>query len=339
MCILTGCNCCSYAELGFLNAPHVALLFDNGINVGVELAHRGGLLLEFLGSSGVGVHVGGLSEESGTHAILRVHKHAVLVGVLSGRGILAEHGNLPAEIATLGSLSGGSLLGFFVENLAGFLLVTLNLDNVEHNAVGVASQRAFVVEEVLEGGLSKGGVLLVNFREDNSVLGNILSEFLLVSSPVVTRLAGDGLGELGASGEGQDVRVGSESKHVLGGGISGGRADIDNLTSTDGGELELEGKDVPWGAGAIRHAELPGVGVHLVDGANLGDAIKVLVVILGGRQSGVLVFGNAVVAGEVSTNPLTEGGKEGNFVLFEGSALARVAGGSVGAIISGEDGP
>lgn len=185
------------------------------------------------------------------------------------------------------------------------------------------------MEEILEGGLGHGSVLLVNFREDNSVLGNILSELLLVGSPGVSAFAGDNLGELGASGEGQDVRVGSKSKHVLGGGISGGRADVDNLASTDSGEFELEGKDVPGSGGTVRDAEFPGVGVHLVDGANLGNAVKVLVVILGAGQSEVLVLGNAIAVGEVRSNPLTEGSEESNLVLLEGSALTRVAGGSV----------
>lgn len=69
-----------------------------------------------------------------------MYKDTVLVGVLCGGGILAEKGNLPAEVTTLGALSGGSLLRFLIENLAGFLKVTFNLDNVEGNAVGVSGQ-------------------------------------------------------------------------------------------------------------------------------------------------------------------------------------------------------
>lgn len=65
MCIKTSCIC-SDAELAVLDAPHVALLFDNGIDKGVELAHGSSLLLEFFGSAGIRVHVGGLSEESGS---------------------------------------------------------------------------------------------------------------------------------------------------------------------------------------------------------------------------------------------------------------------------------
>jgi hypothetical protein len=70
---------CSDSELAVLNAPHVALLLNNGINKSVELAHSRGLLFEFLGSSGIGMKVGSFTEEVSTVAILRVDEHAVLV--------------------------------------------------------------------------------------------------------------------------------------------------------------------------------------------------------------------------------------------------------------------
>lgn len=319
--------------------PHATLLLNNSIDEGVELAEGSALLLELLESTGIGVHIAAFAEELTAEAILGVDEDAVLVAVLSGRGILAEKGNLPAKVAVLSTLAGSAFLGLLVDLLAAFLKVTLNLDNVEHNTVGATLERALVVEEILKGSLSETGVLLVDLREDNSVSRHILGELLLILSPGVTALARDGLSELGASREGQDVRVGRKSENVLGGGISNSRADVDNLTGTDSGELELESKDVPWMSAAIGNAEFPGVGIHLVDGEHLGDKVEVLVVLSNGLHADVLVLGDTIAAAEVGTNPLAEGRDESALVLLEGSALARIAGGGEVSGVGAEESP
>ena len=172
------------------------------------------LLLEFFGSTGIGVEVSALAEELSAKTILRVAEDAVLVAVMGSGGILAEHGDLPAEVATLGALSGGSLLRFLIPDLAAFLDITLNLNNVEHNAVGRAGKGTFVVEEILKGSVAEASVLLVNFRKDNSVLGNILSELSLVRIEGVLDLGADSLAELATSRDSHDVGVGSKGKNT-----------------------------------------------------------------------------------------------------------------------------
>jgi len=179
----------SAAEFGILDDPHVGALLDNGVDKSVELSEGGNLLLGSLGSSRVGVKVGNLSEEVSTEAFVGLDEHAVLVGVVSGRGVLAKEGGLPDEVS-LSALSRRRLLGLLVVAADEILHVTFNLDNVKHNAVGVAGEGALVVEKVVEGGLGKGSVLLLDFRDNNGVGGDGLGELGCIGLPVV----GDRLG-------------------------------------------------------------------------------------------------------------------------------------------------
>ena len=79
---------CSVSHLGVLDVvPSVAAL-DDGINPHVELGEVGDSLLDALGSGGIGVEVGGLSEEVGAETLVRVVKNSVLVGIAESGGVL-----------------------------------------------------------------------------------------------------------------------------------------------------------------------------------------------------------------------------------------------------------
>jgi len=138
----------------------------------------------------------------------------------------------------------------------------------------------------------------------------------------------------------KDVRVVGKSKNILVGAglVTSGGADVHNLAGTEVGELQLEGKDVP-SLGTVSNLKFVSVFVHFVDREDLGNAVKIALLLLGGRELSVLVGGDTVVAAQVSTNPLAEGLKEGNFVLLEGGALSAVGGRGEGGVLSGEESP
>jgi len=211
------------------------------------------------------VEVGNLSEEVGTKAFVRLDEHAVLVRVVSGRGVLAEEGSLPNEVA-LSTLSGGRLLGLLVVGADEVLHVTFNLNNVKHNAVGVSGEGALVVEKVVEGGLRKGSVLLLDFGDNNGVGGDGLGELCGIRFPVIGNRLREGGSKLGGMVEVKNIGVVGEGKNVLvrAGLVTGGGADVHNLACTEVRELELKSKNVP-GIGTVRNLKFVGVFVHFVD--------------------------------------------------------------------------
>ena len=140
-----------------------------------------------------------------------------------------------------------------------------------------------------------------------------------------------------------------EGKDLLASGslVPGGGSDADGLTSLQVRELELEGKSVPGGAGGVTELELVGVSVHLVDAADLGDAVEVSLLGLSVLECDVHVLGENVVLAEVAGGPLAEGGEESGVLLLNGGSVAGVGdGGEVsgrdtddGGLLGGEEGP
>lgn len=207
------------------------------------------------------------------------------------------------------------------------------------------------MEEIVKGGVGKVSVLLLDLGDGDSVGRNILSEGSLLSGPVIGDL-GNGGSEAGGTNEGHNVGVMGKGKNgFLGSLVPGGRSDSDGLSSSQVGELKLEGKSVPGFTGGVLKLELVGVFVKFVNVNDLGNNIEVVGVSLDLVEGLVHVLGDTVVGGEVGGSPLSEGGEESSLVLLEGSSLSRVSEGdeiglSTGAslsegseLIGGEEGP
>ena len=143
----------------------------------------------------VRVEVGGLAEELSAETLVGVDENAVLVAVVGGRGVLAEEGSLPDEVAALGALGAGALLGGAVVDAAELIGGLLNLHDGEGGAEGVASQGAVVVEEVVEAGERGVGPLLVDLREHDGAAWDGLLDLSEVALPVIGDAASNGAGE------------------------------------------------------------------------------------------------------------------------------------------------
>jgi hypothetical protein len=276
------------------------------------------------------VEVGGLTEEGGTKALVGLNKNAILVRVARGGGVLAEEGYLPDKVA-LSALGRRGLLGLLVENADEISDDTFNLDDVEHDAVSATREGSLIVEEVVEGGLGKSGVLLVDLGDNNGVGGDGLQELGDIVLPVIGGRLGDGTEKLGGLVEREDVGVVGESEDLFVGAglVAGGRTDVHNLAGAEVGELQLESKHVP-SIGTISNLELVGVFVHLVDGEDFDDNVEILLLFLGVSKAVVLVLGDTILGAEIASDPLAEGVKEGNLVLLESGALSTVGGGREG---------
>lgn len=330
----------SSAHAGVLDVVPSVLALNDAVDVGVEGGQVGHVGFNSLAGSSVGVEVGGLSEEVGTMSLVRVVEDLVSVGVSSGGGVLAEHLNLPDEVAAL-SLGGRGLLGLGIVDLGPLGDVAgVDSDNGEGSSEGVAGELVSVVEEVVEGGDGHVGVLLVNARDVDSLHGDGSLEGTEVGLAVFGDLADVG-GKAGSSDEGHDVGVVREGQDVLVGGslVVGGGADSHGLSSAEVGELELEGKGVPGITGSISEAEFVGVLVHLVDAHDLGDDIEVTGLVLGSLEGGVLVLVDTVVGGEPGGGPLAELSEDVGLVLLEGGLLAGESEGGVFGLLGVEESP
>jgi len=147
-----------------------------------------------------------------------------IVAELSG-DILAEELDLVA-VVTLSSL--GGLLSLLVVGFAGITGVSwLDSDNVEAGSEGVG-RVVWGVEQIVEGGGGKVGVLAVDLSQNNWGHGvSGLQGSLLVR--VVVLDFGKFGGASGGGDEGHDVRVVLEDEHLLVGGlIEGGGSDSYN---------------------------------------------------------------------------------------------------------------
>ena len=95
---------------------------------------------------------------------------------------------MPDKVTTLGSLSGAGLLGSFVIAANEFSSCTFNFNNAEACSESVSNKGSFLVEEIVKACEFKTSVLLVNFRKNNGVGWDGLSEFSLVLLPVINNL-------------------------------------------------------------------------------------------------------------------------------------------------------
>jgi len=297
----------------------------------VELDELVNLGLDLLASGGVVPEVSGLTEEFGAETLVRVNENSVLVAVGGSGGVLAQQGHVPDQVAVLGALGSGDLLAGLVVNAAHVLNGALNLDNVEASAEGVAGKGTILVEQVVKGGVLESSPLLVDVGQDDGVGGHSLLKLSGVGLLVVVHLSSEVLSELGGAYEGHDVGVVLEVNNLLAGRglIDEGTADVDHLTGTQVGELELKGQNVPVVTGSVSDLKFVGELVHLEDVDDLGDNIEVLIlrssVLHGSESLGV----KAIELREVVDNPLSEGGKEGGLVFLESGTLAGVVSGSV----------
>ena len=74
----------SSTEFGVLDVVPSVSALNNSINPDVELEEVGAGLLELSTGGGIGVKVGGLTEEISTESFVRVVEDSVLVGVAKG---------------------------------------------------------------------------------------------------------------------------------------------------------------------------------------------------------------------------------------------------------------
>ena len=311
-------------EFGLLDVVEAVLSLDDGINEGVESGH----VANVRSHSGVSGRSGlSISEEFGTESGVRVAEESVLVVSVHGGGILAEE--LSLEVV---HLSGGSVLD------GG----DLNVDSEGGTLEGLGS-----VEEVSERGGRHVGEFTSNFGDNNGVGGVVTSEVGLVGSVIVGDLGEVGSG-LGSSNEGADVGVVALAEDVLITGVVGGnRSDVDGVSGSEVGELQLGAESVPGVTGVISKSDFVGVFIELVD---LGDSsldIKVFT----GSNGGSLVEGSDGGDGggvaHVGGRPLSEGSEDLSFVLLEGRAFVGVGDGHVGSVVvtegillvGGEEGP
>jgi len=277
------------------------------------------------------------------------------VGVVAGLGgdVLNEQLNLPDELSTLGSLSGGSLLGFLVVNLNEFTDISrLNtLDSELSSESGLVSELSIfsMVEEIVQASVGEVLVLLVNFGENDSRHGDIRLEGSLLLGSVIRDRLGQVVSKSGGADESHDVRVVLEGQNLLLRGlIPSSRSDSNDGTLSQVGELELEGKDVPNITRGILNLKFVGVFVHLEDLEDLGDNVEIIMTGFGLLQRLVHILGDDIVTTEVAAGPLLEVAQDSNFVLLESGVLARESEGSVlangsvvkrSSLVSGEEGP
>ena len=218
-----------------------------------------------------------LGEEVSTETLVGVQEDSIDVVVELGGDILGEELNLVDHLSSLGALGGGALLGLLVVGFAGLSNGSwLNLGHVEAGSEGTG-RGVWVVEQIVEGGRLKVGVLLVHLGDHDWGHGALALESGLLGNLIVRHLGADGGGELGGADEGHNVRVVLEDKHLLVGGgfIIDGRSNFDNGTSLQVWELNLKGKSVEGLSGEVSKLELVGVVIELEHLKDLGNDIEI----------------------------------------------------------------
>lgn len=133
------------------------------------------------------------------------------------------------------------------------------------------------MEKIVEAGVLESSVLLVDFRENDSVGWNVLGKFSLFLLPVIIYLSSESSCELGGGDKGKDVRIVGKSEDLFVGGslIVGSRADSDNLASLHVGELQLESEGEPVVTSGVSELEFVGVFIEIVNAQDLGNNIEV----------------------------------------------------------------
>ena len=270
-----------------------------------------------------------VTEEFGTETVVRVVEESVLVVRVHGGGVLAQELGLPVV-----HLGGGAVLN------GG----DLNVDSEGVSGEGVGS-----VEEISEGGKGHVGEFTGDGGDNDSSGGIGTGKVGLVGGLVLSGVnLGEAGGSLGSTDEGADVGVVALAEDVLVSGLVGGDgSDVDGLSVSEVGELQLGAEGVPGVTGVISKSELVGVFIELVDLSDFSLDIKVFT---GSNGGGLVEGGNGSDgggSGHVSGGPLSEGREDGGLVLLEGRAFVGVGNGGVatglntesGLLVGGEEGP
>ena len=193
-------------------------------------------------------------------------------------------------------------------------------------------------------------MLLIDLGDHDWGHGALALESSLLGGLIISNLRADGSGELGRANESHDVGVVLEDEDLLVGGgfIIDGRSNLDNGSSLQVWELDLEGKGVESLTREISKLKLVGVVIELENLENLGNDIEVLT-FLGGRlqlgDSAVNVVEN-VGGSEELVGPELESRLDGGVlsllsVLLSGVGIWGITGGlsEWGNLIGGVKGP
>jgi hypothetical protein len=311
-------------ESGLLDVVETVGSLNNSVNERVESGHVSDVSLNSSVTSGASL---GVSEEFSTETVVRVVEESVLVVGVHGGGILAEE--LSLEVVHLG---GGSVL---------------NGGDLDVDSEGVTGESLGSVEEISERGNGHTGEFGGDLRDDNGVRSVGSGEVGLISGVVVGNLSKVSSG-LRSVNEGADVGVVALAEDVLVSGLVGGDgSDVDGVSRSEVGELQLGAEGVPGVTGVISKSDLVGVFIELVD---LGDSSLDIEVFTSSGGTGLVEGGDSgdgSGGGHVRGGPLSEGSKDVSFVLLEGSAFVGVGDGGVvssggtesGLFVGGEEGP
>jgi hypothetical protein len=314
----------SVDESSLLDVVETVLSLNNSVNERVESGHVGGVRLNSGVTGGSGL---GISEELSTETVVRVVQKSVLVVSVHGGGILAEE--LSLEVV---HLSGGSVL---------------NGGDLDVDSEGVSGKSLGSVEEISERGGLHVGEFGGDLGDNDGVRSVGAGKVSLISSGIVGDL-GEVSGGLRSVNESADVGVVRLAENVLGTGLVGGDgSDVDGVSRSEVGELQLGAEGVPGVTGVISKSDLVGVFIELVD---LGDSSLDIKVLTGSGGSSLVKGsdgGDGSGGSHVRGGPLSEGSKDVSFVLLERSALVGVGDGGVassigtesGLLIGGEKGP
>ena len=243
----------SVNELGLLDVVEAVLSLDDGINEGVESGHVSGVRSHSSVSSSSSLSI---SKELSTKTVVRVAEESVLVVSVHGGSILAEEFSL--EVVHLGSSS------------------VLDGSNLNMDSEGGSLESFSSVEEISE----RGGLHVLelgrDFRDNNGMGSVVSSEVSLISSIVIGDLSKVSSG-LGSSNESAHVRVVGLAEDILVSGVVGGnRSDVDSVSRSEVGELQLGAESVPGVTRVVSKSDLVGVFIKLMDLSNSSLNIEVL---------------------------------------------------------------
>ena len=229
-------------ESSLLDVVEAVLSLNNGVNERVESGHGSGVRLNSGVTGGASL---GVSKELGTETVVRVVQKSVLVVSVHGGGILAEE--LSLEVVHLG---GGSVL---------------NGGDLDVDSEGVTGESLGSVEEISERGGLHGSEFAGDFGDNDGVRSVGAGKVSLVSSVIVGNLGEVG-GGLRSVNESADVGVVRLAEDVLGIGLVGrDGSDVDGVSGSEVGELQLGAESVPRVTGVISKSDLVGVFIELMD--------------------------------------------------------------------------
>ena len=305
----------SVDESGLLNVVETVRSLNNSVDERVESGHVGNMSSNSGGTSSTSR---GGTEELSSVSVVRVVEESVLVVSVGSGGILTEELSVPVSVLNA--------------------VTTVNVGNLDVDSESVSGESVGSVEEISERGDGHGGEFGGDFGDNDGVRHVGAGKVGSVGVGVVGNLS-EGTGGLGSVDESADVGVVRLSEDVLvSSAVSGDGSDVDGLSSSEVGELELGAESVPGFTGVVSKSDFVGVFIELVDLSDLTVDIKVFT----GSDGGGLVKGsdggNGSGGGHVSGSPLAEGGEDVAFGFLERGSLVRVAHGLVSGAVLVESG-